>query len=497
MTGAGAKKRATVWALALFIGAVALPMALAGSAPAATSLGGWNVSADANVVDLVVDNATGLAGVHPFTEADFPEAESSFETGPFGSGLASVFWPGSAGGNFGSLSSELPIPAQLQPLLAKANDPVKASTQYPAGPTSASFPAKGSGGVAEMESQSTESGTTSTAALTAESVGGLVSFSGAKGTSDSTATSSATATSTSDLGGISLFGGLIGIGSITSTANATSNGATSSGSSTTDVSGITVLGQATTIGSDGLVLPTDLGNNLGLLGGLTGPIVENLLSQTVTALGLRVSEFPSIQTQSGASDTVSSGGVQIEITPPSSVAPVLETLASKLAPLFGTQLAIVPTLPGLLQGATLTITLGRSTASADASPAYNITPPPVQTTSPSTVPASVTPGSYTAPSSGTPTRTETIPGTPASGTPPGASPSLATSPEASAPVVTPTESTPHLATVPIDISSPLGVLALVLGILATLTLAGGLIWVARQALPEDVGPICPLGQENE
>src|SRR5580658_8525280 len=119
MTPTRPRRRLTV-ARATVAGALGLlPLLLGTASQAATpaTLGGWNVSADGNVIDMVLDNATGLAGIHPFTEADFPEAETQFETGPFGSGLATVFWPGSAGGNFGSLSTELGIPAQLEPLV--------------------------------------------------------------------------------------------------------------------------------------------------------------------------------------------------------------------------------------------------------------------------------------------------------------------------------------------------------------------------------------------
>ena len=473
-----------------------LPLMLGTGARAATApaLGGWNVNADGNVIDMVLDNATGLAGIHPFTEADFPEAESQFATGPFGSGLATVFWPGSAGGNFGSLSEELGIPSQLEPLVSQLNDPVRANAQYPSGPASASYPAGASGGAIEMQSTAGANGTTATAALSDESVPSLISFSSAKGTSSSSAAGSAAGgTATSDLGGISLLGGLVDIGSVTSTATATSTGTTSSGSTVTHVAGVTVLGQPASIGTDGLVLPK-IATSSNLLDSLIPSILQTALQQTVSALGLRVTEFPSSQVHSGASDTVTSGGVQVEVIPPAGAATTLEAAAALLAPYFPSQAAIVPTLPGLLQGATLTITIGRSTASAAASPPFNssFTPPPLPTTPattiavPSTTPAS--PSSVIPPSS---SGGQTIPG---STTPVVVTPGVSTPGSVVAPSSTPA-STPFVAT-PISLSTPLGAGLVVLGLLATAALGYGLWLVARMLLPEDAAPICPLGQEN-
>ncbi|HWD50844.1 MAG TPA: hypothetical protein VG412_00480, partial [Acidimicrobiales bacterium] len=103
----------------------------------ATSLVSWTTNADANAIDIVIDDAGGLAGSHPVDEVTIPEDTADFETGPFGHGLASVFWPGATGGNFGSASGNLPIPAQLKPLFAKLDDPARAETFAPAGPVDA------------------------------------------------------------------------------------------------------------------------------------------------------------------------------------------------------------------------------------------------------------------------------------------------------------------------------------------------------------------------
>ncbi|HET6964353.1 MAG TPA: choice-of-anchor P family protein [Acidimicrobiales bacterium] len=456
------------------------------------SLGGWNVSADGNAVDIVIDNQTGLAGIHPFTEADLPEAQTQFATGPFGSGLATVFWPGAAGANFGSLSSELGFPSQLEGVASKLNDPVKASAQYPLGPATADYPAGGnSSGVAVMHATAQPGGTTADASITNETgAGAVLSFASAKGSSTSTAGKTAKGDATSAISDVSLLGGLIDIGSITSTAEAASDGSSGSGSSTTHVTGVTVLGQKASIGSDGLVLP----DFPSALGGLTGPVVQNAISQVISGLGMTVKEFPSVQNANGSGYTTSSGGVSVEIDPPSSAAPILEQAASTLAPLFPSQAAIIPTLPGLLQGMTLTITLGRAAASANASTAYipSFTPMPI-------------PASPTGTGTGDLTGTSGDAGSAAVASGPtdsgGAAPSVAATPETGGgtasgggnPTTAPLAQPPAAL---INLSQPLGAGVVLLGILATLAVGYGLWRLGRMLLPADNGPACPLGQDQ-
>lgn len=474
---------------ALAIAIVGLTVGLAGPADASSvqsappTLGGWNVSANGNVVDILVDNATGLAGVHPLSEADFPEAESDFQTGPFGSGLATVFWPGSAGGNFGSLSSQLGFPSQLQPLTSQLNDPIKASTSYPTGPTSARYPAGSSGGAVVMQSTAGPGGTTAEGAVNDQTQSGAVlAFSQAKGTSSAEASNTATANASSNLSDIKLLGGLIDIGSITSTATATSDGNTGTGSASTAVGAVTVLGQPASIGSNGLVIP----NYPSSLGVITGPIVQNALGQVISGLGLTVTEFPATQQAKGAGFVATSGGVSIGIDPPSSAAPTLEQAASVLAPLFPSQAAIIPTLPGLLQGAKVTITLGRATASTNASPAFVSSFAPSPFTAP---PASSTGGSVPISSAGASPVSTTSPGAVSVGGNGTVANSGGTSTGGNG-----TSSIPPPSL--ISVSSPLHPGPVIFGTAIALLLGCGLWMLARMLLPKDFEPVCPLGQDQ-
>lgn len=454
------------------------------------SLGGWNVSADGNAVDILVDNTTGLAGIHPLSEADFPEAQTQFATGPFGSALATILWPGSAGGNFGSLSAELGFPAQLEPIAAQLNDPIKASAQYPAGPATADYPPGAPGGVAVMHATAQPGGTTAEGAIVDPSTAGVLGFSSAKGTSSSTAGDKAVGASSADLNGVSLVGGLIQIGSIASTAQAVSDGSNGSGNAVTHVTDVTVLGQKASIGSDGLILP----NFPSALGALVGPVVQNAISQVISGLGLTVTEFPSTQSANGAGFTATSGGVAITLDPPSSAAPILEQAASVLAPLFPAQAAIIPTLPGLLQGLTVTITLGRATASTNASAAFNNVF--------NALGAPAAPAASLGSTGGTPGNGSASVASLGSGSTGGAAglaPSVAGVPTSGATNGTTGgggATTAQPPTTLIGLSSPLGAGAILLGALVALAAAFGLWRLGRQLLPSDVGPACPLGQDQ-
>jgi hypothetical protein len=472
--------------------AEAIPADAGNSTP--PNLGGWNVSADANVIDITADNTTGLAGIHPLNEADFPEAQSVFETGPFGSGLATVFWPGAAGGNFGSLSSELGLPSQLQPVASQLNDPARAAAQYPSGPTNASYPPGAPNGAFDMQSQAGAGGTTATSDIASQTANGIITFASAKSTSSAMAQDTANATATSTLSDLSILG-LVDIGSIQSTATAASDGNNATGSATTHVTGVTVMGQPASIGSDGLVLPNL--PNLPVPSLLGTLLPAGSLNQVINALGLTITTFPSTQTQNGQAETVTSGGLQITISPPPSLASVLEQLGQTIAPLFPPQAAIIPTLPGLLQGLTLTITIGRATASASASPPFNDSFNPgalggtgIGTTSDTSAVAAA----------GSPAITPTGLVSAATGggsAVPAAAPNLANTPTSTSGTRPSSSSWPSssLPSSLIKLSSPLAA-GVVVGGLAVAGLLGYGLWrLGRLVLVQDSGPVCPLGQD--
>lgn len=358
---------------------------LLGGAPARadTSLAGWTAQADANTVDIVVDNTAGLDGLHPLDEIDIPEDTSNYETGPLGYALATIFWPGSVGGNIGSLSGEISLPSQIAPLFGSLNDTVKAESYYPAGPTSASYPSGASStGTVEMSSQATASESWAKAGVTDVTVPGLLSLQDVQGSTTATATTEATATASGSFHSLSLFGGLIQIGATSSTATADSNGSAPSGTATTHLGAITVAGYPASVGSDGLVL----GPVSSAIGGLLD-VPESLVGQLLSDLNLKVTLLPETQSSTAPAEDITSGGLSISFALPSSAS--LNVDCTALPSQVYEQLGILCDAPQDLQGLRLTLTVGRVTAEAVAAPPFassvGTTPTPAGSSAPTGV----------------------------------------------------------------------------------------------------------------
>jgi hypothetical protein len=346
-------------------------VAPAGSAHADTSLIGWTSQADANAVDFVIDNAAGLAGSHPLAEGDIPEDASDYETGPFGHGLASIVWPGGTAGNLGSLSGELGLPSQIAPLVAQANDPVRAETFFPAGPTDATYPAGNTSGALEMVSRADGNGTTAKSALADFSVSGLFDVKGVSGTSLATATDSAQSSALGSFSSLSILGGLVTVGATTSSATASSDGNEPIGHAYTHVGEITVEGHQVSVGTDGLTvgpLSTNAPNSF------TGVTVAQV-NQFISAFHLSITPLPQVETSQAPAEEITAGGLKISMALPPDASvnldcSALNSLPSQFSQLQ--QLGVLCTLPGFLQGSSLTLTLGRSTATAIATPPFPV-----------------------------------------------------------------------------------------------------------------------------
>jgi hypothetical protein len=468
-------------------------LATPGAHAQTTTLFGWTAQADANAFDIVVDNAAGLSGSHPVTEADIPEDSSDYETGPFGHGLASVVWPGATAGNLGSLSGELGLPAQIAPLAAKGNDTIKAETLYPAGPETASYPSGvNTGGVAEMTSTANANGVSASSALSNVSLSNLFDLQGSEGSTTTSAGSTAKASATGTFAGASILDGLITIGATTSTATAVSNGTAPTGTATTHLGAITVAGQSVTIGSDGLVVGPATSNILGIVLVPTVGIVNQLIS----ALDLKITPLPQTVTSQGTVESITAAGLLITLNLPANENTSLNCSA---LPAALSQLSVICTLPGELQGATVAITIGRSTATAIATPPFVI---PALTTPPSssvlglTTPSS---SSVTVPTlgggSGTDDSTSNSGG---SGTSPAVapgSPSLAEPSPSPANLITKPASLAGLN--PISLSSPVTGGTLVFLLVLAALISAGMIRAGRHLEDPPITSICPLNEESQ
>ncbi len=437
----------------------------------APSLVSWTTSADANSIDMVIDDAGGLAGQHPIDEVTIPEDTADFETGPFGHGLASVFWPGATGGNFGSASADLPLPAQLKPLFAPLNDPVRAETFAPAGPETATYPPGSNQSVFTASSHADANGTTATASLSDLS-DALIGLKSVSGTAHATATSTATSTATVDTGQISLLGGLIVLSGVESTATASSDGTTLSGKANTDIGNLTIAGVPVALGTNGVTGPIGTGG----LNGLLTPLVNQVLA----VLGLKIVPLPQTETRKAPAETITSGGLQVTFSLPPSVNPTLDlppALTNLIPASDVDQINTATSLLGLVQGANITITLGRATATAIASAGFG-----PDLGSSASIPVAVTPslGTLGPTDLGTPGEPGTLgtPGTPGtSGTPTAATPSPAVSPKGLAAAI---------------LSSPVSVGLMIL-ILLLAALAGYGLWLlARNLEQPDAAGACPL-----
>ncbi len=442
------------------------------TAPAsAPSLVSWTTSADANSIDMVIDDAGGLAGQHPLDEITIPEDTADFETGPFGHGLASVFWPGATGGNFGSASADLPFPPQLKPLFAQLNDPVRAETFAPAGPETATYPPGSNQSVFTASSHADANGTTATASLSNLS-DALIGLKAVSGTAHATATSTATSTATADTGQISLLGGLIVLSGVESTATASSDGTTLVGKTNTDLGNLTIAGVPVALGTNGVTGP--IGS-----GGITGLLSIPLVNQVIAAVGLKIVPLPMTETRKAPAETITSGGLQVTLSLPAAINPTLNlppALTNLLPASAVDQINTATSLLGLVKGANITITLGRATATAIASAGFG----PDLGSSAATPAVTPSLGTLGPTDLGTPGEPGTpgTPGTPAtSGTPAAATPSPAVSPKGLAAAI---------------LSSPVSVGLMIL-ILLLAALAGYGLWLlARNLEQPDPAGACPL-----
>jgi hypothetical protein len=351
---------------ALAIASTAIFIGLAGGAPAraSTDLVGWTAQSDANVLDILVDNSSGLAGSHPLSEIDIPENFSSFQTGPLGYSLATVTWPGAVAGNFGSLAGELGLPSQLAPLASKLNDPLKAAAFYPAGPADSTYPsgAPSTGGL-EMKSHSDANGSWAKAGLIDVSVPQLFDAQDVQGSTTATAGTAAESTASGSFHSLALLGGLIKIGATSSDASAKSDGSHPNGSATSHIGALTIAGQQVRVGNDGIVVGPTNSSASGLLSSAA------VVNQVASALNLKITPLPQQVSNQAPSAQVMSGGLQIAFSLPSLPNPHLSctSLPAQLA-----QLGVICTLPDILQGLNVTFTVGRVTAAAKAAPPFAI-----------------------------------------------------------------------------------------------------------------------------
>lgn len=359
-------------------------MALAATAaPSGAGLGGYGMFADGNGVQVTFDNPAGLGGSHPIGYLGIPEASAKMETGPQGSALSTVVWPGSLLGNLGSASNLLTfLPPSILPLLKNSNDPIRAQSSYPGGPADATYPAGGGGPVA-MSAHADASKVDSQSAVTGVSLSGLFQVGNATGHGETAlegpadTPTNAVSTGTSEVGGIDVLGGLLHIDSVKSVAKASSDGTTPAGTARTTIAGVTLVNGTVpaTIDSDGLhVAKSTTG-----LGPLLTP-VNDLLNQLLNGINFTAKLIKPTVAVTAGQENAKAGALVITYNIPANFSSLFTTLTGEISTVSGQPNQI----PNFFQNGVVTLSIGGATADVSASPGF-VAPP--QINAPSTPPA--------------------------------------------------------------------------------------------------------------
>jgi hypothetical protein len=321
----------------------------------AASLLSYIVAAQAPGMQITYDNPT--APFHPLGEGEINYALSTLDA-TRGHALASVIWPGSAGGNVGSLLGVLGAPT-----LPGLNDPVKADVATGAGPDTQTISSPtGTEMTASVKSANPNEQNVSSATKAGElplGAGGSVGSSSATSSVvfdqlANTMTAKATSTAT-NIG----LGGVLSIGSVTSSATTVSvNGAAPKVSSTTVFHDMKIAGQEAYVDGSGV--------HVGVLGKPTNPPVVGLVNQALAASGMQIFFTAPYRFAIGGLTydyaasilvywappepnhdvmTISLGGaaISMQITPGTDATPVSPTAPSGLPPSPGATSLSLPT----------------------------------------------------------------------------------------------------------------------------------------------------------
>jgi hypothetical protein len=327
-----------------------------------SGLGSFNLSANAPV-GLVREDLPSYQCSAPPTlsgsaacEGVINETVSTLRNGPIGHALSGVVWPGTLGGNAGSLlvllgsSGQLPVPIPL-PL------PVPISIPLPPVPDQATMlndPIKAENSISGKEATVVNSpvpGTTMTATATPTNVAATATIGvsqtapvGALGTIHSqsrttlTGPKSAEAVAHSEVTNIDIAG-VIHLGAIVSDAKATTDGTHAVASGQTTIAGATIAGVPVTIDQRGVTVLTQ---NLPLLPSVATDLVNSTLKQA----GITLAVSTASGTPDGASVNFDAGSLIVGIKQPA-------------------------TLAGQALGGFLTIELGGANVSVTSTPGYD------------------------------------------------------------------------------------------------------------------------------
>ena len=343
-----------------------------GAAGGANALGGYTLTATGSGMSVFYEQPNLPIPATPSAEADLGYSTATFDAGPTGQSLASVFWPGEVAAN-GASQLNLLLDPYLEPYFGSNTPtlpnpgpwPLQASAAFPQGPDAKS----NDNGTVTMDAATTDAASTATSALgalggTGSVPAGMVSAQTVGSAVQSTVDSAgdAVAQATSSAHDVSIAGGLVTVGQVTSNASATSDGnqATVNGSST--VAQVSVAGQAVTVDSSGVHTPASP-SPIPVLGALSPSV-----SQVLATAGITMTLTNPTDTVDGPSGERQLDGLQVVID-----LTTFDKGLAKLTTMLPGQLASqIEQLPLPLPNAqTLTIDLGWINVNSAASPSFD------------------------------------------------------------------------------------------------------------------------------
>ena len=344
-----------------------------GSAGGPAALGGYTLGAIGSGLSIYYEQPNFPVPATPTLEGNLGYTNATFNAGPTGEALASVFWPGQVAANgasqlglllggylapaFGGNPPNLPNPGPW---------PAQADAKFPQGPDTQN----NDNGPSQMEASSTSAASTASSALGATSgssslPAGMVTAQSVGSTAQSTVDNAgqAVAQATSSVHGVSILGGLVTIGQVTSTASSASDGNQANVQGTSTVAQVAVADQAVTVDSNGVHSSGTAPATLPVLGTI-GPTVNQILSMA----GITMTLTNPTDNVSGPSGSRQLDGLQVVMD--------LTTLDKNLAALVAmlpSQLASqIEQLPFPLPNQqTVTLDFGWVNVNAAASPPYN------------------------------------------------------------------------------------------------------------------------------
>lgn len=236
------------------------------------------------------------------TEVALPQSLAQLRNGPVGFAQSATAWPGTYGGNLGSL---LILAGGAPPEAAVLNSPVRAEASTGSGPdevTNTDFPGTTMHARASTEKVAADTTTGAIAVLPVGELGRSTSSSA----SELLEAGGAVSAASSVVRDVSLLDGLITVGAVTSTARASTDGARTAVEGRTVVSDLQVGGHSVAVSSEGITAAGQEGPDAAAVVDAANAVLKN--ANVVIALS------EPIAVQDGGSASYTAGSLVVAFT---------------------------------------------------------------------------------------------------------------------------------------------------------------------------------------